>query len=91
MRLLLACLIARKEREISLYHCLGPVKLVQACLCAGRTLQHRFNRRGGALKHVQAFLSASKDRENSFHHAPSMSCEARASLFMCGKYHTTLF
>ena len=54
MRLLLACLIARNEREISFHHCRGPVKLVEACLCVGNTLQRRFNRRG--------------DQESSFHH-----------------------
>ena len=44
------------------------MKLVQACLCAGKTLESRFNRRGGAVKHVQSSLSASKDLESSFHH-----------------------
>ena len=63
-----ACLSARKDRESSFHHCGGPVKLVQASLCAENTLQRRFNRREGAVKHVQACLSARKDIESSFHH-----------------------
>ena len=43
------------------------MKLVQASLCAGDTLQRHFNRRGGAVKHVHDCLSASKDRESCFH------------------------
>ena len=39
----------------------GPMKYVQACLCAGNTLQRHFNRRSGTVKHVQDCLSASKD------------------------------
>ena len=31
-----ACLSASKDREFSLYHCGGPVRLVQACLSAGK-------------------------------------------------------
>ena len=30
-----ACLGAREDRESSFHHCGGPVRLVQACLCAG--------------------------------------------------------
>ena len=63
-----ACLSARKDVESSFHNCGSPVKLVQACLCAGNTLQRRFNRRRGAVKHVQACLSATKDLESSFHH-----------------------
>ena len=63
-----ACLSARKNRESGFHHCGGPVKLVQACLCAGNTLQRRFNRRRDAMKHVQACLRARKDLESSFHH-----------------------
>ena len=35
MRLVQACLSARDVRESSFHHCGGPVRLVQACLCAG--------------------------------------------------------
>ena len=63
-----ACLSARKHIESSFHNCGSPVKLVQVCLCAGNTLQRRFNRRRGAVKHVQACLSATKDVESSFHH-----------------------
>ena len=45
------------------------MKLVQACLCAGNTLQRRFNRRRGAVNHVQACLSARKYLESSLHHS----------------------
>ena len=43
------------------------MKYVQACLCAGNTLQRHFNRRRGAVKHVHDCLSASKERESCFH------------------------
>ena len=32
-----ACVSAREDRESSFHRCDGPVMLVQACLCAGRT------------------------------------------------------
>ena len=32
-----ACLSAREDRESSFYRCGGPVRLVQACFCAGKT------------------------------------------------------
>ena len=43
------------------------MKVVQACLCAGKTSESRFNRRGGDVKHVQSCLSASKVLESSLH------------------------
>ena len=36
MKLVQACLSVRKDLEISFHHCGGPVKFVQACLCAER-------------------------------------------------------
>ena len=63
-----AGLSAKKDLESSFHHCGSPVKLVQACLCAGSTLQRRFNRRRDAMKQVQACLNARKDLESSFHH-----------------------
>ena len=45
------------------------MRLVQTCLCAGKTWQSRFNLQGGAVKHVEAGLSAREDRESSFHHS----------------------
>ena len=42
------------------------MKLVQACLCVGSTIQRRFQRRRGAVKHVQACGTASKDGETVF-------------------------
>ena len=32
-----ACLSSRDVRECSVHNCGGPVRLVQACLCAGKT------------------------------------------------------
>ena len=66
-----ACLRDRKDVESSFHHCGSPVKLVQACLCAGNTLQCHLYRRGRAVKQVKACLSARKDRESSFHHCGS--------------------
>ena len=34
MKLVVACFRVRKDREYSLHHCGGPVKLVVACLSA---------------------------------------------------------
>ena len=61
-------LSARKDGESSLHYCGSSVKLVQAFLRAGNTLQTHLNRRGCVVKHVQACLSARKDVESSFHH-----------------------
>ena len=54
-------LSVRKELECSFHHCGGPMKLMQACLCVGMTLQSRVNRRAGDVKHVQPCLSTKKD------------------------------
>ena len=37
MKLVQACLSVRKELEGGFHHCGGPVRLVQGCLCAGKT------------------------------------------------------
>ena len=37
MKLVLACLSAREDRESSFHHGGGTVRLVQACLCLGKT------------------------------------------------------
>ena len=37
MKLVQASLSVRKELEGSFHHCGAPVRLVQACLCAGKT------------------------------------------------------
>ena len=50
-----ACLSASKDRESCFHRWGGRVKLMQAFLCAGSTLQRRFNRRGSAVKHVRAY------------------------------------
>ena len=59
-------LSASKDGESSFHYCGSPVKLVQVCLCARKTLHRRFNRGGGAVKHVQACSSASKYGESTF-------------------------
>ena len=37
MKLVEACLSAREVGESSFHHCGGTVRLVQACLCAGKS------------------------------------------------------
>ena len=37
MKQVQACLSAREDRESRFHHCGGPVRLVQACLCMGKT------------------------------------------------------
>ena len=37
MKHLDSCLSAREDRESSFHRCGGTVKLVEACLCAGKT------------------------------------------------------
>ena len=37
MKYVEACLITREDRESSFHRCGGPVRLLQACLCAGKT------------------------------------------------------
>ena len=53
-----ATLSARKDGESSFLQCGSPVKLVQASLCVGSTVQRRFHRREGAARKVQDSLSA---------------------------------
>ena len=78
-----ACLSAKEDREGSLHHCGGSVRLVLTRLCAGKTWQSRFNLQGGAVKHVEAFLSARKRSRKEF--SPLWwHCEIGASLFMSG-------
>ena len=63
-----------EDLQSSFHYRGGPVKLVQASLCAGKTC---------TVKNVQACLLVSQ--ESSFHALLWMSYEARASLFRCGK------
>ena len=37
MKQMQACLSAMEDRQSSFHHCGGPVRLVQACLCVGKT------------------------------------------------------
>ena len=82
MKHVLACLSASKDRECRSHHCGSPLKLVEATLYVGNTLQSRINRLGSAVKHVLACLSANKLWR---------PCEARATMFMCGKHPTKLY
>ena len=45
MKLVEACLRARKDPDSSFHHCGGPVKLVEACLSAGKVRDSSFNYR----------------------------------------------
>ena len=56
------------------------MKLMQASLFEGNTLQRRINRLGSAVKQVQACLSANKDGESSFHHCGDPVKLVQASL-----------
>ena len=56
-----------RHRETSFHHCGGPVKLVEAWLCARRHLESSFHHCGGSVKLVQACLCARKARKSSFH------------------------
>ena len=53
-----ASLRARKNLEISFYHCGGPVMLLQACLCPRKDLESSFHYSASPVKLVQAGLSA---------------------------------
>ena len=46
MKLVEACISARKDRESNFHHCGGSVKLLQACLSAGKVRDCRFNKFG---------------------------------------------
>ena len=46
MKLVEACISARKDSESSFHHCCGSVKLVQACLSAGNVRDSSFNNHG---------------------------------------------
>ena len=66
-----ACLRDGKDLESSFDLSGCPVKLVQACLCAWKVSQRRFNHPRGLVKLVQVNLSVSKDLERIFLHSES--------------------
>ena len=43
MKLVEACISARKDRENSFHHCRGPVILVEACLSARKDRESSFH------------------------------------------------
>ena len=57
-----ACLSVREDQESCFHSCGGPMRLVEACFCAGKTTQGCFTLRLSAVKHVEASLSAREDR-----------------------------
>ena len=67
MKLVHACLYARKDREIGFHHGGGSVKLVQACLL-GRIEKAVLTTVLGAVNLAQACLSGRNHRESCFNH-----------------------
>ena len=63
MKLVEACLSARKDRESSFHLWGGAVKVVQSCLSARRHRESSFQQWGGAVKFVLACLIAGKVRD----------------------------
>ena len=53
MKLVEACLKARKDRESSFHQWAGAVKVVQSCLSASKDQERRFHHYGGAVKLVE--------------------------------------
>ena len=79
MKVVLAWLSAKRQRESSFHLCGGPVKLVEVWLCARRfseagasqfmkDRQSSFLHCGGPVQLAEACLFSRKDRETSFHH-----------------------
>ena len=56
----------RKNRESSFHHGGGPMKLVLACLCAGKDREISFHLCGGHVKLVQGCLIAGKVQQIRF-------------------------
>ena len=76
VKLVQACLCARKDLVNGLSHCGGPARLVQACLFARKALESSFHHCGSPI--------ICQERSRIF--SPLLrSYEARGSLFMCVK------
>ena len=95
---LLKCLLKSSEARRSLFMCvkcltqqfihsIGPVKLVQACLCARNDLESGFNHYGGSARLVQACLSVRKELESSFNHCTGPVKLVQACLSAGSVYH----
>ena len=54
MKLVYACLSARKDRERRFHHCGGLVRTVPTFLTGRNDRESKFHHRGGSLKLVQA-------------------------------------
>ena len=91
LRLVEACLLARKDRFICRGSavkdvqacwraCWCSVRLVQACLCAWKVWHCRFNHSIRPVKLVQACLSVRKKLESRFHHCGSPVKHLQTSL-----------
>ena len=79
-----ACLSVRKELESRFHHGGSPVKHVQASLRARKDLESWFHNCGGPVKLVQACFMRQERSRKQFSPV-CKSCEARTSLFECGK------
>ena len=78
-----ACLSARDDRESNFHRCGSPVRLVQACLCAGNLIKQFSPPR--RCCEARAGLSKCQGRSRK-HFTPLLRpCEVGAILFMCGK------
>ena len=73
-----ACLCDREDRDSSFHRCLGPLWLVEACLCAPFYPPRGYGDARGGLFQCQG-------RSRKQFSPLWKSCEARACLFMCGK------
>ena len=60
MKLIQACLGARKDGERSFHHCGGLVKLVHGCFCARKDGERNFHDCESAVKFLQACVNIRK-------------------------------
>ena len=66
MKLVYACLSARKDRESSFHLCRVAVKLMQAWLSGKRRLESSLHHCGGPVKLMEACLSAGSIEKSGF-------------------------
>ena len=69
MKHLQPSLRATEDGECSFHHSGSLVKLVQACLSAGKVRLSHVNHCRGLVKLVEAHFSVRKDRECNFQHS----------------------
>ena len=84
VRLVQTCLCVWNVWHSHFNHSVGPVKLVQACLCAWKYLESSFHHCWGTVRLMQACFMCQERSRLQF--LPlCKSCNARTSLFKCGK------